>query len=844
MKSFRAWVESLAVTSLAAMASYVSASAWAQVATQLPVVTVVGTLPIPSISQPLGEIPSAVQSANSADLAKSQALDLSSFMNQRLGGVYVNEVQGNPYQMDVNYRGFTASPLLGTPQGLSVYMDGVRMNQPFGDVVSWDLIPRSAIHTLTLMPGSNPLFGLNTLGGAIAVQTKSGLTTPGSALQATLGSNQRRSVEMEHGGRNDKGLHWFVTGNVFNEDGWRDASPSRVRQAFGKLGWRNSATDLDLTVSHASNALIGNGLQEERMLASDYRSVYTKPDETRNRSTLLNFTGKHAINDNMLLGGNAYYRTIRTRTLNGDVNEGSLDQSVYQLSAADRTALQAAGLTGYPTQTSGLNQTNMPFPMWRCIAQALQNDEPGEKCTGLLNRTSTDQSNGGFSGQLTLLNPLMGHRNQFTSGLAFDTSRTAFNQSSQLGYVNPDRSISGINAFADGLTGGDVDGAPFDNRVNLKGRATTWSIFATDTISFADRWHLTLSGRYNRTHVKNQDQITPGGGVGSLDGDYVYQRFNPAVGLAFAINPALSTYVGYSQSSRTPTSIELGCADPAYPCKLPNAMAGDPPLKQVVTKSWEAGLRGSVSKDTRWTAGVFRGQSADDILFVAAPDSTSYGYFRNFDKTLRQGIELGLNGQQKALSYGAHYTWLQATYQSPATLGGSSNSTSDASAPGLDGNIAIKAGDTIPLAPKQILKFHADYQWNEAWRSGIGVIAMGSMVARGNENNEHQANGLNYLGSGKTAGYTVVNLNTSFKSSSQTTWTMSIANLFDRQYATAAQLGPTAFNENGTTFVARPYPSQARPAPLTGADYPLQHSMFVAPGAPRSVWLSLRHTFN
>lgn len=832
MKKLRPSLLSMAVWSVCA-----GCNALAQDASGLPVVTIVGTLPIPSISQPLSEIPSAVQTANSADLANSQALDLSSFMNQRLGGVYVNEVQGNPHQMDVNYRGFTASPLLGTPQGLSVYMDGVRMNQPFGDVVSWDLMPRAAINNITLMPGSNPLFGLNTMGGALAVQTKSGRTNSGTSVQTTIGSGQRRSVELEHGGRNDKGLHWFATGNVFNEEGWRDASPSRVRQMFGKLGWKEGPTDVAMTMSHANNALTGNGMQEERMLANDYRSIYTKPDETHNRSTLLNLTGKHVVNDTTLLAGNAYYRTLRTRTLNGDVNEGSLDQSVYQLSAADRAALQTAGYSGYPTATSGLNSTNTPFPMWRCIAQALQNDEPGEKCTGLLNRTSTEQSNYGFSGQLTLLDPLMGHRNQFTGGMGYDTNRTQFEQSSQLGYVNSDRSVTGINAYADGVTGGDVDGVPFDNRVNLKGRATTWSVFGTNTISLDDRWHVTLSGRYNRTHVNNQDQIKPGGGAGSLDGDYVYQRFNPAAGLAFAINPALSTYVGYSESSRTPTSIELGCADPANPCKLPNAMAGDPPLKQVVTKSWEAGLRGSLSKDTQWTAGVFRAQSTDDILFVAAPDASSYGYFKNFGRTLRQGIELALNTKRGALSYGVHYTWLQATYQSVETLGGSANSSSDASSPGLDGNIAIKAGDTMSLTPKQILKLHGDYQWNEAWRSGVGITAFGSMYARGNENNQHQANGVNYLGSGKTAGYTAVNFNTSYKSSRDTTWLMNIMNVFNRQYATAAQMGPTAFNANGTQFVARPYAA-------VGGQYPLQNSMFVAPGAPRSVWLSMRHTFN
>ena len=105
-------------------------------------------------------------------------------MNRRFTSVFVNEIQGNPFQPDINYRGYTASPLLGTPQGLSVYVDGVRLNQPFGDIVSWDLIPRAAIASTTLIPGSNPLFGLNTLGGALSVQTKNGRSDPGTSVQA------------------------------------------------------------------------------------------------------------------------------------------------------------------------------------------------------------------------------------------------------------------------------------------------------------------------------------------------------------------------------------------------------------------------------------------------------------------------------------------------------------------------------------------------------------------------------------------------------------------------------------------------------------------------------------
>ena len=171
-------------------------------------------------------------------------------MNRRLNAVHVNEIQGNPFQPDVNYRGYTASPLLGTPQGLSVYMDGVRLNQPFGDIVSWDLIPRLAISSLALMPGSNPLFGLNTLGGALSLETKNGVRDPGTLVQAIYGSHTRRAVEFEHGGsRGGGGLNWYLSGNLFDEDGWRDDSPSSVAQVFGKLGWQRPRTDASLSVA-------------------------------------------------------------------------------------------------------------------------------------------------------------------------------------------------------------------------------------------------------------------------------------------------------------------------------------------------------------------------------------------------------------------------------------------------------------------------------------------------------------------------------------------------------------------------------------------------------------------
>ena len=820
-----------------ALASAFNIPSHAQQTDTLAVIEVIGSTPLPGIGQPRNEIAAPVQSATDRDIAASGALDLSDFMNRRLGSVHVNEMQGNPFQMDVSYRGYTASSLLGTPQGLSVYMDGVRMNQPFGDVVSWDLIPRGAIASITLMPGSNPLFGLNTLGGALSVQTKDGRSDPGTAVQTTLGSHARRALEVEHGGFNDKGLSWYVNGNLFKENGWRNDSPSDVRQFFSKLGWRNSTTDLTLTLAHADNALNGNGLQEQRLLARDPASVYTKPDVTKNRSTLVNLAASHTVNDDVLLSGNAYFRDIRSTTFNGDINEGALDQSVYQPSAADQAALAAAGYRGYPV--SGANAANTPFPYWRCIAQALQNDEPGEKCNGLINRTQTAQQNYGLSGQLTWLGDIGGKRNQVVAGGGYDASRISFAQSTQLGYLNADRSVTGVNAFGDGATGGNVDGTPYDTRVNLSGRIQTWSAFASDTLSLQDNLHLTVSGRYNTTSVRNRDQLHADGDSASLSGDHRFSRFNPAIGLTYSPTKSLNTYAGYSESSRAPTAIELGCANPEQPCKLPNAMAGDPPLNQVVTRTIETGLRGTAAGHVQWNAGVFRAENRDDILFVA-DNQAGYGYFKNFGKTRRQGLELGISSKLGKFNLGAQYTWLDATYQRADTVNGSSNSSNSAAlagAPGQDGVINIQAGDRIPLIPRQMLKLFADYAVTPDFTLNGNLVALSGALARGNENNAHQADGKTYLGDGRSAGYAIFNLGAHYRATSNLQLIAQINNILDTRYNTAAQLGPTGFDANGHV-VARALDGSA------ANGYPVPQSTAYAPGAPRLFWVGLRYVFD
>lgn len=784
---------------------------------------VIETTPLPGVDLPLEAIPAPAQTALVSDVIASGSLDLSDFLNRRLTGIFVNEVQGNPFQPDINYRGYTASPLLGTPQGLSVYMDGVRLNQPFGDIVSWDLIPRSAIASTTLMPGSNPLFGLNTLGGALSVQTKDGRSFRGTSAQVVGGAYGRRSVEFEHGGSNVSGIDWYFTGNLFHDSGWRVASPSDVRQIFGKIGWRNAATDVHVAGAYADNTLTGNGLQEERLLAADYSSVYTTPDTTNNRGTFVNATVRHRLTSQSALSVNGYFRNIRTNTLNGDINEDSLDQSVYQPSAADIRALTAAGYTGFPT--SGANAANTPFPFWRCLAQVLQRDEPAEKCNGVDNRTSTTQDNYGVSGQLEARTGDSAASNRFTVGGGFDRSTVTFGQSSQLGYLGPDRSVIPVaGAFVDGVSAGNVDGVPLDNRVDLTGVVRTASAYVTDTVSLNGVWHITAAGRFNQTAIDNRDGLTPVAGPGSLTGSYTFNRFNPAVGLTVNPRSDMNAYVSYSEGSRAPTSIELGCADPTSPCKLPNALAGDPPLDQVVTRTWEGGLRGG-RRGFSWSAGLFRATNSNDLLFVASTQ-TGFGYFKNFGETRRQGVELSASARAARATMGLGYSFVDATYQSPEVIGAEGNSTND------NGTITIGPGDRIPLIPQHTFKTYGDFQATPRFSLDVDLVAASSSFARGNENNTDRPDGTRYLGIGSSPAYAIVNLGARYRLSRWLEAIAQINNVFDHHYYSAAQLGPTGLTAAGT-FVARPLPA-------INGEFPVVQSAFYAPGAPTTFWVGAR----
>ena len=754
-------------------------------------IEVISTTPLAGVGLPLEQIPSNVQVVNGEEFLEQRSLNIADYMNNNLLGVSVNETQNNPFQPDILFRGFTASPLLGTPQGLSVFQDGVRVNEPFGDAVNWDLIPVNAIAGINLMSGSNPVFGLNTLGGSLTIVTKNGRTHQGGAVETIFGSWGRKNTAAEFGGISaDGSIDYFISGNYFDEDGWRDYSPTEVKQLFGKVGWQNETSRLELSYTGADNNMIGNGLiQEELMRQFGRETINTRPDQTKNTMSFLNLNGSHWFNDDVQLTANTYYRQSERKTLNGDVNDDFNVDGLFDPATDDLATYLATECNN----TGG-------------------DAEVG--CSGAINRSKTDQKGYGFNAQLAFNQPFMQKQNQLIVGVGYDHSRIQFDQSTEMGLLNATRGIDPI-------------GVPNEEAlVDLRGKTNSWGVFATDTLSLNDFWHLTLSGRYNHIKVDNSDKRDgidyPAGDPQSLTGRHSFSRFNPAVGLTFTPTKDLTVYGSYNEGMRAPTSMELGCANPDVPCKLPNAMAGDPPLDKVVSKTYEFGARGNLTSNVRWSGAVYRTENHDDIQFISTNAANGMGYFDNVGKTRRMGLDLGLTGDMGKFSWNVGYSYLRATYETDLELMNSVNSTSDGS------SIQVKKGDRLANLPDHALKIRMQYQVTPNWSVGANINTFADVYARGNENNKHQANnGLAdiYQGSGKIAGYTVVNLDTRYKFGSSGWQVFAKAiNIFDKEYASGGLLGQN-WIESGM---------------FSGTE---EASKLVMPGAPRAGWLGVRYDF-
>jgi iron complex outermembrane receptor protein len=740
---------------------------------QLPPVEVIGTTPLPSLGVPLEKYPGNAQRVPAEEIRRQNLTNLPEQLFRNFGSVNTIGSQGNPWQVDLTYRGFLGGPLTGSPIGLSVYLDGMRFNDGFGDTINWDLIPQFALSAVDMIPGSNPLFGLNTLGGALSMRTKRGFDFPGFELGASGGSWGRWNVESSYGGSHGP-FDWFLGFNGLSESGWRDQSPTDLRQLFAKAGYRTAQTDVELSYIYANNQLVGNGLVPESTLAIDRSAVYTFPDQTKNVMHLANLRGSQWLTDAVLLSGNVFYRNYRRDTFNGDAEVNCVDD------ATDSRVFTANG---------------RPLHLGLCQGSAVGFfDEQGNPLAGNLGleaegadrKTSTRTQDWGATLQFQHRGTIFGRANRLTLGVAYDGHATRFTQSE-----------APSDFAARGNSVGTVRTGAFETDVDVKTEQQNIGAYVADTLEILPRLGLTLAARFQRVSISIRDRS---GENAALDGDHDFNRVSPAVGITYQPIPALTTFFSYSEGFRAPTPAELTCADPAAPCRLPNAFVADPPLDPVTARTYEVGVRGKLplGDALSWSLALFRTDLSNDILFITA-ETGGAGFFQNVAGTRRQGIEAGVQGRWKRLSYFLSYAYVDSTYRSSETL----SSVTDPN------GVQVRKGDHIPGIPDHNLKVGGEVEvWDDLFL-GANVLHVSGSYLRGDDGNDRP----------KLDGYTTLGLGIRYSPIKHVELWGRVDNVTNAHYETAGAVNFNAFAD------------------------PIAPERFVAPGAPIAGWGGIRIRF-
>ena len=737
------------------------------------------TTPISGAGINPDKIPASVNVINADQIKQTGSLNVTDALQKYVPGIIVNEVAGNPFQPNVQFRGFVASPVSGTPQGLAVYQNGVRVNEAFGDTVNWDLIPTAAIKSITVVT-NNPAFGLNALGGAVNVQMKDGFSYHGAEIDTMGGSFGRLQSSAQWGKQVD---NFAVYGALegLHDDGFRNFSASDVRRFYGDVGYRSDTSEFHLNMGAADNTFGASATAPVELLQQYWGATYTTPQTSENRVGYVNLTGKVEATPTWTIDGSVHVRVFDQKMVDGN-------PTGTQPCAADATLLCFGNGS---TPANGLNGAQLANPF-----------DPAA-VLGETDRTTTHSTTTGVSLQATNTDQLFGHNNHFAVGASFDASVTHFGATAELGTIGTNFVVSSSGIFL-GQSGDPVSIGP----VALRTTNQYSGLYALDTFDVTNAFSLTGGGRFNVANIRLEDQIGS-----ALNGQDTYTRFNPIIGGTYKITSGLTAYAGYSEANRAPTPLELGCADPAHPCIIAAFLVSDPPLKQVVSHTVEAGLRGTGDLNIGtlgWKLGAFRSDNSDDILAIPSPVLQGFGYFQNVGRTRRQGIEAEVSLRSSTLQLYASYALVDARFLDALQVGSNSPFAD------VNGNVQILPGNRIPAIPRNRIKAGFDYSVTDAFKVGGDALFVDSQYFVGDESNQAQ----------RLPSYAVFNLHASYQIDKTFQIYARADNIFDNRYATY-----------GTFFDTGAVPNFAN----GGA--PFTDPRSVSPARPRAFYAGLRATF-
>lgn len=672
------------------------------------VVVVTGSAPLPASGLDTERLPGQTQTLSISELTQDRVTTvLPQAIARELPEVATTNEEGSEFQPDLVYRGFEASSVGGDPEGLAVYQNGVRINEAFGDNVNWDLVPEFAIEQLTVQ-SNNPVFGLNALGGAVSLKMKDGFGAETADAQITAGSFGRVVGNVEASRQWGDWAAYLGFGGS-HDDGYRDASESVLRQMYGDLGYARGRWMIDLSISGAWNDIEDPGSAPVELVADDARAVFTVPQKTQNGATLVQLRSVYQKNRNLLFSSSVYFRTFHQSVVDGNTTD-------VVRCANDAAQLCLEGDNLFPADALYDAEGNI------VSASVL----PPGSTPAEIDRAVTLTNSYGAAAQTSWRATLFGLSNLLIGGLSLDRGDTNYRASGELGFMIDSLNITGVGPIIDQSLSPTAS-PPIEGPVDVDAQNTYGGIYAVDTLDFTNALSWTLSGRLNIADILLAQRLA---GTGAENHDFL--SFNPGTGLTYRFDDSMSVYAGVSRSNRAPTPGELSCADPNAPCLLAAFLNADPPLKQVVSHTFELGLRGktgAANGTLRWDIAAYRTDLEDDILLVATRIN-GFGFFQNAGETRRQGVDATVVwSRSDGWSLRAGYDFLSATFETPLTL------TSNSPAANAEGLIFVSPGDQLPLNPMHRATLGIDYDAS-IWRVGADLRAQSGEYLNGDNSNQ------------------------------------------------------------------------------------------------------------
>lgn len=752
--------------------------------------------PVSGSDLPIEKVPTSVGRASSDDIARMKETNIQNTLQATVPGVFMNDSQGNVSQGGVQFRGFEASPILGAAQGIAVYQNGTRINEVFGDVVNWDFIPSNAIDSITVL-GANPVYGLNAIGGAIGITMRDGFNFQGAEFDVRAGSYGRVQGSAAAGAQSG---NWGIFGAIegYKDDGYRDFSDSEIRRMYADLGYRTSQSEFHLSVTGAKNDVGVTAAAPDVILEQDWSNTFTSPQINENEMIMTQLSGVVKATERLRLAGQAYYRRYKQKKIDGNILDVSDDAPAApgdcdpdeNICVEEGGETEALGIRG----AGGLFE-ELEFDGNLEDITGIDDDDLENLRFGVIDKVNQDNESFGGSVQAVDRGSLFGFRNQFLIGASWDHGEVKYGTESELGFFKPNFVVEGLGVI--------LDGDDFFPR-KIETTSDYFGLFISNTTDITDRLALTLGGRYNYARLELDNKSSPAlldpldpefeEYEDNLTGTHTFIRFNPNAGLTYQLAPGLTAFGGYSEANRAPTAAELSCADPENPCLIESLLVADPPLEQVVSRTFELGLRGNVATFGRehalsWSLTGFHTRNEDDIISIADTQA-GRGFFDNIGETQRQGIEAMLLYQNKSLTTYAGYSFTDATFRENLQISAPDNPAAvdcllfeDDGDPIIPGSpefeelgepqcVNVRSGDRLPGIPRHKLKAGFNYYITAKWQFGVDMIAASNQVYFGDEGNDNS----------RLPGFAKFNLHTSYNLTDNIQIYGLVDNVFDTRY--------------------------------------------------------------